>query len=197
VLAQASILTLTSHATRTSAVERGKWVMEVFLNSPPPPPPPGVPDLESTPGAKEGRLLTVRERMEQHRKSPACSSCHRMMDPIGLALENYDVTGRWRVRDNGTPVDSRSELWDGTPVNGPADLREALLKRKETVLRTFTRNLMAYALGRRVEYYDMPSVRSIVRGAAANDNRISSYILGVVNSPAFRMQRVEVSTEEK
>lgn len=197
LLAHASILTLTSHAMRTSAVERGKWVMEVFLHSPPPPPPPGVPDLEATAAANEGRLLTVRERMEQHRKNPTCNSCHRMMDPIGLALENYDVTGRWRVRDNGSPVDARSELWDGTPVASPADLREALLKRRESLLRTFTRNLMAYALGRRVEYFDMPTVRAIVRNAAADSDRIGAYIVGVVNSPAFRMQRAEVADGDK
>jgi hypothetical protein len=197
LLAHASILTLTSHAMRTSAVERGKWVMEVFLHSPPPPPPPGVPDLEATPAANEGKLLTVRERMEQHRKNPTCNSCHRMMDPIGLALENYDVTGRWRVRDNGRPVDPRSELWDGSPVASPADLREALLKRRESLLRTFTRNLMAYALGRRVEYFDMPTVRSIVRNAAADNDRVGAYIMGVVNSPAFRMQKLEVADGDK
>lgn len=197
LLAHASILTLTSHAMRTSAVERGKWVMEVFLHSPPPPPPPGVPDLEATPAANEGKLLTVRERMEQHRKNPTCNSCHRMMDPIGLALENYDVTGRWRVRDNGRPVDPRSELWDGSPVASPADLREALLKRRESLLRTFTRNLMAYALGRRVEYFDMPTVRSIVHNAAADNDRFGAYIMGVVNSPAFRMQKLEVADGDK
>ncbi len=197
LLAHASILTLTSHATRTSAVDRGKWVMEVFLQSPPPPPPPGVPDLEATPAVHDGKVLTVRERMEQHRTNPTCNACHSVMDPIGLALENYDVTGRWRVRDNGGPVDPRSELWDGTPVAGPADLREALLKRRESLLRTFTRNLMAYALGRRVEYYDMPTVRSIVRNAGADNHRIASYIMGVVNSPAFRMQRADVAGEEK
>jgi cytochrome c5 len=193
VLGQASVLTLTSHATRTSPVDRGKWVMEVFLNSPPPPPPPGVPDLEATPGAHDGRPLTVRERMEQHRKDPNCSSCHRMMDPIGLALEHFDVTGQWRMRDNGAPIDSRGELWDGTAVETPTDLRHALLKRRESLLRTFTRNLMAYAIGRRVEYYDMPSVRTIVRTAAAKDDRISSYIMGIVNSPAFRMQKAELT----
>jgi Protein of unknown function (DUF1592)/Protein of unknown function (DUF1588)/Protein of unknown function (DUF1585)/Protein of unknown function (DUF1587)/Protein of unknown function (DUF1595) len=197
LLAHASILTLTSHATRTSAVDRGKWVMEVFLHSPPPPPPPGVPDLEATPAATEGKMLTVRERMEQHRSNPTCNACHRMMDPIGLALENYDVTGRWRIRDNGRPVDPRSELWDGTPVASPSDLREALLKRRESLLRTFTRNLMAYGLGRRVEWYDMATVRSIVRNGAADNDRFASYVMGVVNSPAFRMQRVEVADGDK
>ncbi|HEY9225921.1 MAG TPA: DUF1592 domain-containing protein [Gemmatimonadaceae bacterium] len=191
ILSHASILTLTSHATRTSAVDRGKWVMEVLLNSPPPPPPPGVPDLEATPGSHEGRLLTVRERMEEHRRNPTCMACHKMMDPIGLALENYDVLGRWRVRDNGMPIDSRGELWDGSPVTSPTDLRDALLKRRESLLRTFTRNLMAYGLGRRVEYYDMPAVRSIVTSAGAQGDRFSAYVLGVVNSAAFRMQKVE------
>jgi hypothetical protein len=156
-----------------------------------------VPDLEATPAATEGKLLTVRERMEQHRKNPTCNSCHRMMDPIGLALENFDVTGRWRIRDNGSAVDPRSELWDGTPVASPLDLREALLKRRESLLRTFTRNLMAYGLGRRVEWFDMPTVRSIVRNGAADNDRFSSYVMGVVNSPAFRMQRVEVADGDK
>ena len=191
----ASLLTLTSHAGRTSPVDRGKWVMEVFLHSPPPPPPPGVPDLEATPGVNAGRVLTVRERMEQHRASPVCQSCHRMMDPIGLALENYDVTGKWRVRDGGMPIDSRGQLWDGTSVQSPADLREALLNRPEPLVRTFARNLLAYAIGRRVEYYDMPTIRALTRQAAQDDHRISSYILGVVKSPAFRMQRVQPVAE--
>ncbi|MGQ0767556.1 MAG: DUF1592 domain-containing protein [Gemmatimonadota bacterium] len=191
LLGHASILTLTSHATRTSAVDRGKWVMEVFFHSPPPPPPPGVPDLEATPDMHDGRPLTVRERMEEHRKNPACTSCHKMMDPIGLAMENFDVTGRWRVRDNGMPIDSRGELWDGTTASSLPELNQALLRRHETLLRTFTRNLMAYGLGRRVEPFDMPSIRGIVREAAAKDHRISSYIMGVVNSPAFRMQKLD------
>ena len=191
ILSHASILTLTSHAMRTSAVERGKWVMEVLLNSPPPPPPPGVPDLEATAEAHEGRLLTVRERMEQHRKDPSCSSCHKMMDPIGLALENFDATGRIRVRDNGMPIDSHGELWDGTKVSTLRQLQTALLTKQETLLRTFTRNLLAYGTGRRIESYDMPTVRKIVRDAARHDNRISAYILGVVQSPAFQMKRVD------
>ena len=191
ILSHASVLTLTSHAGRTSAVERGKWVMEVLLNSPPPPPPPGVPDLEATPGSSSGRMLTVRERMEQHRKSPACASCHKMMDPIGLAMEQYDVTGRLRVRDNGMPIDSRGDLWDGSTASTVAELQRALLRREDALLRTFTRNLMAYAIGRRIEAYDMPTVRGIVRDAAKQDHRMTAYILGVVRSPAFRMQRAE------
>jgi hypothetical protein len=127
LLGHSSVLMLTSHATRTSPVERGKWVMEVLLNQPPPPPPPGVPDFGATRDAKEGRLLTVRERMEEHRSNPTCNSCHKLMDPIGLALEHFDVTGNWRVRDNGAPIDSRADLWDGTKIETPADLRAALL----------------------------------------------------------------------
>ena len=191
ILGHGSVLALTSHATRTSPVLRGKWVMEVLLGSPPPPPPPDVPDLDETSAAEDGRLLTVRERLERHRASPACSSCHRMMDPIGLALENYDVTGAWRLSDHGTPVDAAGELYDGTPVNSPSDLRQALLRRPTPLLRTFTENLMAYGLGRRLEHHDMPAVRAIVREAAARDHRLSAYILGVVNSAAFTMKRAE------
>ncbi len=191
ILSHASVLTLTSHAARTSAVERGKWVMEVLLNSPPPPPPPGVPDLEATPGSSGGRTLTVRERMEEHRKNPACSSCHKMMDPIGLAMENFDVTGKWRLRDNGMPIDSRGELWDGSKAQSLPALQAALLKRRETLLRTFTQNLMAYATGRRIESYDMPTVRKIVREAGTKNDRMSAYILGVIRSPAFQMQRLD------
>lgn len=195
ILSHASVLTLTSHATRTSAVERGKWVMEVLLNSPPPPPPPGVPDLEATPSTQGTRPLTVRERMEEHRKNPSCQSCHRMMDPIGLAMENFDVTGRWRVRDNGMPIDSRGDLWDGSKANNLPQLQAALLLRQETLLRTFTRNLMAYATGRRIESFDMPTVRKIVRDATAKNNRMSEYILGIVRSPAFQMQGGDDATK--
>ncbi len=191
ILSHASVLTLTSHATRTSAVERGKWVMEVLLNNPPPPPPPGVPDLEATPSTAGTRPLTVRERMEEHRKNPSCRSCHRMMDPIGLAMENFDVTGRLRVRDNGMPIDSRGDLWDGSKAENLSQLQAALLLRQETLLRTFTRNLMAYGIGRRIESFDMPTVRKIVRDASAKNNRMSEFILGVVRSPAFQMQGVD------
>jgi hypothetical protein len=188
---QGSILLLTSVADRTSPVMRGKWIMEVLLGSPPPPPPPNVPLLEETKAASGGKLLTVRERMEEHRKSPACASCHRVIDPLGLSLENFDVTGRYRIKDNETTVDASGVMYDGTKLDGPAGLRNALLKRQDVVLQTFTQNLMIYALGRRVEYYDMPTVRAIVRGAQKNDLRFSQFVLGVVKSPAFQMTRAE------
>ncbi len=188
VLGHGSVLALTSYADRTSPVLRGKWAMEVLLGSPPPPPPPNVPDLEETVVAEDGRLLSVRERLERHRASPACASCHRMMDPIGLALERYDVTGARRLWDNGSPIDASGELWDGTPIRSAADLRDALLQRPLPIVRTFVENLMAYALGRRLEHYDMPAVREVARAAAAADNRLSAFILGVVRTPAFRMK---------
>ncbi len=193
LLGHASILTSTSHAARTSPVLRGKWVMEVFLGSPPPPPPPDVPDLEETGSVSEGRFLTVRERMEEHRSNPACRSCHRVIDPLGLALENFDATGAWRIKDNGAPIESTGVLYDGTVMEGPSGLRAALLNRPEVFLTTFTENLMAYALGRRVEYYDMPTIRSITREAAGNGYRISTLVLGVVNSSAFQMSAREVT----
>jgi hypothetical protein len=172
---------------------RGKWVMEVLLGTPPPPPPPNIPDLEETQSVKDARLLSVRERMEVHRANPACTSCHRVMDPVGLALENFDATGAWRIKDNGVPVDPTGELYDGTKIDGPVDLRNALLKRSDVLLLYFTESLMTYALGRPVTYRDMPTVRAIVREAARNDNRISSFILAVVNSAAFRMSRIPQS----
>ena len=197
LLGHGSILLLTSHADRTSPVLRGKWVMEVLLGTPPPPPPPDIPDLEATDAAKDGRFLTVRERMEIHRSNPACRSCHRVIDPIGLALENFDVTGGWRIKDQGRLVDSTGELYDGTPITSASDLRAALLKRPDSLVRTFTQNLMAYALGRRIDYYDMPTVRDIGRKAAAKDYRMTEFILGVVNSPAFQMSQVEVVAEDE
>ena len=190
IFGHGSVLTLTSHANRTSPVLRGKWVMEVLLGTPPPPPPPGIPDLEQTEDTAGGRMLTTRERMELHSSDPACSSCHRFMDPIGLALDNFDVTGRWRIRENGMPLDTQGELYDGTPVASPEDLREALMERPIPLVRTFAENLMAYALGRRVEHFDMPRLRQITRAAEENDHRMSSYVVGVVMSEAFQMQQV-------
>ena len=191
LLGQGSILMMTSVANRTSPVLRGKWVLEVLFGSPPPPPPDDVPDLEETKAAEGSRLRSVRERLEMHRASPACQSCHRVIDPLGLALESFDVTGAWRIRDSGVPVDPSGQLYDGTRLDGPVALRNALLKRRETVLRTFTENLMAYSLGRRVVHYDMPTVRAVVREAAPAKNRFSAFVLGIVKSPAFQMARAE------
>ena len=171
--------------------------MEVLLGTPPPPPPPGVPDLDETEGVKDGRMLTTRERMEMHRSNPVCSSCHNFMDPIGLSLDNFDVTGRWRIKENGVPLDTKGQLYDGTPVASPDDLLDALMKRPIPLIRNFTENLMAYALGRRVEYYDKPTVRVITRQAEAEGYKMSSFVMGIVNSPAFQMSRAEVAVEEQ
>ena len=193
LLGHGAVLALTSYADRTSPVLRGKWVMEVLLGSPPPPPPPDVPDLEETTADDSGRLLSVRQRLERHRASPACASCHRMMDPIGLALEHYDVTGARRRWDNGQPIDASGALYDGSPITSASDLRNALVRRPTPLLRTFAENLMAYAIGRRIAPYDMPRIRAIVREAADDDHRLSAYILGVVRSPAFLMKGGEAA----
>jgi hypothetical protein len=191
LLGHGSILMMTSVADRTSPVLRGKWVMEVLLGSPPPPPPPNVPLLEETSGVADARLLSVRERMEQHRSNPQCTSCHRVIDPIGLALENFDVTGQWRIKDNGVAIDPSGTLYDGSPINGPLGLRQALMKRSDVVVTSFAERLMTYALGRRTEFYDMPTIRGIVRDAAKSNYKMSSFILGVINSAAFQMSRAE------
>src|SRR6266540_1266694 len=194
ILGQGSVLVQTSLANRTSPVLRGKWVMEVLLGTPPPPPPPGVPPFEETGEARNGRMLTTRERMEMHRANPTCNACHRFMDPIGLALDNFDVTAKWRNRENGMALDTHGDFYDGTPVTNPGELAAALLKRPEPLVRTFTENLLAYALGRRVEYFDQPAIRGISRSAQKDDYRMSSFILGVVKSDAFRMRRAEGNT---
>ena len=197
ILGQGSMLVQTSLANRTSPVLRGKWVMEVLMGTPPPPPPPDVPTLEETAEARNGRMLTTRERMELHRSNPACQSCHRFMDPIGLALDNFDVTAKWRNRENGMPLDTKGDFYDGTPVATPAELLRALMKRPVPLVRTFTENLLAYAVGRRVEYYDQPAIRAIAKAADANGSRLSSFILGVVTSDAFQMKRVEPATTDE
>ena len=196
LLGQGSMLVQTSLANRTSPVLRGKWVMEVLMGTPPPPPPPDVPPFEDTGDAKDGRMLTTRERMEMHRKSPTCNSCHRFMDPIGLALDNFDVTGTWRVRENGQPLDTRGDYYDGTPVTTPGELTKALMKRPVPLVRTFTENLFAYALGRRAEYFDQPAIRAIAKTAAAQNDKMSAFILGVIKSDAFLMKQAEpISTD--
>ena len=191
LLGQGSILVQTSLANRTSPVLRGKWVMEVLLGMPPPPPPPNVPTLDETQDGKDGRPLTTRERMELHRKNPTCNSCHQYMDPIGLSLDNFDVTGKWRYRENAMLLDTRGRMYDGTPVSSPSDLTHALLKRPIPLVRAFTENLLAYAMGRRVEDFDQPTVRAIARDTEAKGYRLSSFVTAVVHSTEFRMKRVE------
>ena len=159
-----------------------------------------MPLLEETKAVEDGKTLSTRERMEQHRKSPNCSSCHRVIDPLGLALENFDVTGVWRNRDNGVNVDPVGDLYDGTKLDGPIALRNALIKHQDVFMLSFTESLMTYALGRRVEYYDMPAIRQIVKDAKAKNYRFSAFISGVANSAAFRMGRVapvETTTEAR
>ena len=198
LLGQGSILASTSVADRTSPVLRGKWIMEVLLASPPPAPPPNVPSLDETKAeSADGGMLTTRQRMEQHRANPQCNSCHRVIDPLGLALENFDVTGKWRIRDNGNLVDPVGNLYDGMKMEGPAGLRAALLKHQDMFFTSFTESLMTYALGRRVEYYDMPAIRRIIRDAGKDNNRFSAFVLGIANSRAFQMARAEdVTTTE-
>jgi hypothetical protein len=193
IFGQGTMLVQSSLANRTSPVLRGKWVMEVLLGTPPPPPPPDVnTDLDTSAGSSSGgRLLTTRERMELHRKNATCNACHRFMDPIGLSLDSFDVTGRWRERENGMVLDTAGDFYDGTKITSSQDLINVLLKRPTPIVRNFTENLMAYALGRRIEYFDQPSIRAIAKSAEANNYKISTFILGVVKSDAFRMRRVE------
>jgi hypothetical protein len=196
ILGHGSILVQTSLGNRTSPVLRGKWVMEVLIGMPPPPPPPGVPALDETQDAKDGKPLTTRERMEIHRKNPTCKACHQYMDPIGLSLDNFDVTGKWRYRENGVELDTRGQMYDGTAVGSPGDLRKALLKRPIPLVRSFTENLMAYATGRRVEDFDQPTIRAIAKAAEAKDYRISSFVMGVVNSDAFLKKRADETSAD-
>lgn len=197
ILGHGSILVQTSLGNRTSPVLRGKWVVEVLLGTPPPPPPPGVPDLEETDSSLNGQILTTRKRMEMHRANPICAACHKVMDPVGLALDNFDVTGKWRIREFGVPLDTESTFYDGTVISTPAELSAMLLKRPVPLVREFTANLMAYALGRRIEYFDQPVVRKIVDDAAENDYRMSELILGVVMSDAFRKKEALPAVPEQ
>ena len=187
LLGQGGILTLTSYATRTSPVLRGKWILENLLASPPPPPPPDIPALAET--TDDGAALSMRAAMERHRANPACASCHAQMDPLGFALENFDAVGRWRARgESGEPIDASGVLPDGTSFEGPTGMRHALLRDPERFVATVAEKLLTYALGRNLESYDMPAVRAIVRGAAADDHRFSSLVLGIVQSTPFQMR---------
>jgi hypothetical protein len=186
LLGQGAILTVTSYNNRTSVVLRGKWILENLLADGPPPPPPNVPSLDD---AKNGKTLTVREQMEEHRKNPVCASCHTRMDPLGFSLENYDATGGWRSGYAGQLVDASAELNDGTKFAGPQGLEGYLLTRKDQFVEAFTEKLLTYALGRGLEPYDMPAVRAISRQAAHDDYRMQSIIMGIVQSVPFEMRR--------
>ncbi len=194
LLGEGGILTLTSTAIRTSPVQRGKYVMEVLLGTPPPPAPPNVPALPENADARTANVAkqqSVRERMQEHRANPACASCHKLMDPIGFALENFDAVGIWRTMDSGQRIDSSGQMFDGAKLDGPASLRQAILKHSDSFLGTFTENLLAYGMGRVLEFSDMPTVRAIDRDAALHNNRFSSFVLGIVKSRQFQMRRAE------
>ncbi len=192
LLGKGSFLAVSSLPERISFVKRGVWVLETILGTHPPDPPPAVPPLEDTPGADGGRMLSLRERMEMHRKNQPCAGCHRIMDPIGLSLQNFDVDGGWRTKDGGeggVPIDASSELFDGQKVRGVIELRNALLHYSPQFVRSLTEKLMTYAVGRRVEYYDMPVIRGIVREAEKKNSRFSAIVLGIVKSNEFQMRR--------
>jgi hypothetical protein len=186
-LGQGSILTVTSYATRTAPSIRGKWLLENILGTPPPPPPPNVPDLALKEG--EGKPMTMRQQMEQHRANPACAACHKFMDPLGFALENFDGTGKWRTTDGGGMIDASGVTPDGFPLKGPAGLRDYLMSRPDQFVTTLTDKLLTYALGRGVEEYDYPVIRRIVRESKPDDYRWSSLVLAIVKSAPFQMRR--------
>jgi hypothetical protein len=186
LLGQGSVLMTTSLADRTSPVRRGKWILENVLGTPPPPPPDNVPPLKDK--NTLDKPLTMRAQMEEHRANPACASCHKIMDPIGLSLEHFDAVGAWRATDAGEPIDTSGQLADGTKVDGPVSLRQALLRHPEIFVETFTEKLLTYALGRGVAYYDMPTVRAIVRDASLHGYQFSSILTGIVKSPPFGMR---------
>ena len=187
LLGQGSILTVTSAANRTSPVTRGKWVLENVLGAPPPTPPPGV-ETNLEKDAAQLKVTSLRQRMELHRNSPACASCHRLMDPIGFSLENFDNTGKWRSLDGKTPIDASGVMVDGTRLNGPATLRRALLGHADVFAGVFAERVLTYATGRGLRPQDMPAVRAITRAAAQNKFRFSSFVLGVVKSAPFQMK---------
>jgi hypothetical protein len=186
LLGQSSFLLVTSVANRTSPVARGKWILENILDSPAPLPPPNVPPLKGDEGTPQPTSL--RQRMEEHRKNPTCAACHKIMDPIGFSLDNFDLIGTWRASDSGETIDATGQLVDGTKLDGPASLRNALLSRSDVFVRTVTEKLLTYATGRALKSYDMPVVRSIAREAAQNDNRFSALIQGIVRSDPFQMR---------
>jgi len=199
LLGKGSVLAITSVPDRNSPVKRGVWILDNILGTPPPEPPPNVPPLEDTTG-EPGKILTVREKQTLHRKNEPCASCHKLFDPMGFALENFSADGSWRTKDGGdggVPIDAVVELYDGQQVSGPVGLRQALLRYSPQFVRMVTEKLMTYGLGRGVEYYDMPVIRSIARDASKNNNRFSSIVLGIVKSAPFQMRmKVETASNE-
>jgi hypothetical protein len=193
ILRHGSILSVTSYATRTSPVIRGKWILENLLGTPPPPPPPNVPALEDNTVAAD---LTVRERLAAHRAAAACAVCHDAIDPAGFGLENFDPLGRWREFELGQPIDASGALPDGSEFEGVGGLERALLARPELFVRTLTEKLLTFAIGRGVEHYDAPAVRRILRAARQADYRFSSLILGIVNSVPFQMRMADAEHAE-
>ena len=189
LLGQASILTVTSYPNRTSPVERGKWILTNLLGVPPSPPPPNVPPLQEN--SENGKPRSLRERMEQHRKDPVCAGCHKSMDPIGFALENFDAVGHWRNNDEGGKIDPSGTMFNGAPLDGIVGLRKALVEQHEIFVGVMTEKLLTYALGRGLEYYDMPTVRKIVQEGRNNDFRFSSLIMGIVKSTPFQMKETQ------
>jgi len=193
LLGQGSMLLVTSNANRTSPVQRGKWILQNLLGSPPPLPPPNVPPLKENSG--EAAATSVRERMEQHRSNPVCAGCHKIMDPIGLALENFDGIGAWRDKDSGVEIDARGRLVDGSKVDGPSSLRKALLDRPEAFVGTLTEKLLMYGIGRETHSFDMPVVRAVMRDAERDRYRFSDLVLGIVKSAPFQMKMKEAAPQ--
>ena len=189
LLGKGSVLTVASQPGRTSPVKRGSWVMATVLGIPPPDPPDNVPpfDPKPTDAAGNSREPSLREQMEAHRENPVCQACHNLMDPFGFALEQFDATGRWRETENGNAIDPVTTMYDGFEVSGPADVREFLLRYDDQFVRNVTEKLLTYALGRGVEYSDMPVVRSIVAQAGQDENKFSTMVVAVTNSEPFRM----------
>jgi hypothetical protein len=194
LLGQASILTVTSYPNRTSPVERGKWILTNLLGVPPQPPPPNIPPLPES--GSEGKMVSLRERMERHRANPVCAGCHRAMDPIGFAMENFDGIGRWRAKEDGQPIDASGTLFTGAKLDGVAGLRRELSRRPDVFVGVLTERMLTYAVGRGLEHYDMPAVRTIVHDARAADYRFSSIILGVARSVPFQMKEITPSVKE-
>jgi hypothetical protein len=188
LLGQGSILTVTSYPNRTSPVERGKWILTNLLGVPPQPPPPNVPPLQDS---ADGRVLSLRERMEKHRANPVCAGCHQKMDPIGFALENFDGVGHWRTTEDGAKIDPTGTLFNGAALDGVVGLRKALVAKPQIFVGVMTEKMLTYALGRGIEYYDMPAVRKIVQDAGTKNFKFSQIVLGIVKSAPFEMKETK------